>query len=531
MTREKEAQIETSDYLDLTQQFNLDELDNWTTTTGLIKSVLSTIEKAIPSCTAHLFFHETESHEYREIDREGVATIPEDSLFIGCLSMLTGIVKLQSLFTDYKIDDPLLEQLLSSVYQGSYIIPVVHSFELLSFILICDKAAQDPITLKNDDIHLLKQLITRLQVNLYASSVADQRQRELLGMAEFPLLLKQHTTLEEIYTNMLDDLSKQIFFDKGVCYAYEPETQKLIPFCKKGIRKEIPSLNSNEGISGQVFIWNKPLFVPDRKSHPSYALIKEESFIDGSFISVPISSGSTKIGVIMLIRKPESKSAFGVEHRYMLEIATSFIATEIINRQLFTKLDDSNFNVVESLTKALEAKDASTEGHSARVTKYAEGIAEKLNYPVERIHQLKYGALLHDIGKIGISDAIINKHSKLTDSEFTEIKAHTEIGYNILDGNDFFNDIKDFVRYHHETIGGTGYYGKKIGEFPEEAMVISIADIFDALTSDRPYRKAMPVKDALDELKKQIGVHFTQQIYDAFKSYLEGTHYLLAVAS
>lgn len=531
MHTKSDDQLNTSDYFDLAQQFNLDNLDNWTTTTGLIKSVVESIEKAIPSCSAHLFYHEAEIHEYREIDREGIATIPDDALFIGCLSMLPGAVQLKSLFTDYKIDDPLLEHLLTEVYQGKFIVPVVHSFELLSFILICNKSPESTVSLDDNTLPFLKQLCARLRVNLYASSVADQRQRELLAMSGFPLELKKHKSLEEIYSSMLDDLSMQIEFDKGVCYAYEEETDRLIPFCKKGIRKEINQLSINEGISGQVFAWNKALFVPDRKSHPSYALIKEESFIDGSFISVPISSGENKIGVIMLVRKADAKNSFGVEHRYMLEIAASFIATEIINRQLYTKLDDSNFNVVESLTKALEAKDASTEGHSARVTKYAIGIAEKLNYPPERIHQLKYGALLHDIGKIGISDALINKNSKLTDSEYTEIKAHTEIGYTILNGNSFFDTVKNFVRYHHETLTGTGYYGKKEGEYPEEAMIISIADIFDALTSDRPYRKAISVHEALEELKKQIGIHFTQRIYDAFVSYLSGNSFLVAIAS
>ena len=531
MRTKSEIMSDTTDYFDLTTQYNLDDLDNWTTTTGLIKTALDSIQKMIPTCTAHLFYHEIETHEYRELDREGIATIPDDSLFIGCLSMLPGIVPLKNLFSDYQIEDPLLEHLLVTIYQGKYIVPVVHSFELLSFILICNETAQDPVTFTDESVPFLKELVKRLKINLYASTVADQRQRELLSMSVFPLALQKHKSLDELYSNMLNDISQQLTFDKGVCYAYEPETKMLIPFCKKGIRAKIPSLKIDEGISGQVFAWNKALYVPDRKSHSSYALIKEESFIDGSFISVPLISGNTQLGVIMLIRNPTNKNQFGVEHRYMLEVAAAFIANEIVSRQLYTQLDESNFNVVESLTKALEAKDASTEGHSDRVTKYAIGVAEMLHYSPEQIHQLKYGALLHDIGKIGISDVIINKHSKLTDSEYSEIKSHTEIGYNILNGNQYFDTVKNFVRYHHETLTGTGYYGKKQGEYPEEAMVISIADIFDALTSDRPYRKAMPAKEALAELKKQIGNHFTQQIYDALEAYLEGRDFVLAVAS
>ena len=123
--------------------------------------------------------------------------------------------------------------------------------------------------------------------------------------------------------------------------------------------------------------------------------------------------------------------------------------------------------------------------------------------------------MLHDIGKISISNAIKQKKTSLTDEEFRQIKEHTEIGYNIVNNNPFFSDVKNFIRYHHETINGTGYYGKKIGEYPEEAMIISAADIYDALTSDRPYRKALSTEEALNEMKKQIGVHFTSRIYDA----------------
>lgn len=521
MMTKSENQLDSNEYFNVAAKFNLDNIDNWTTTTGLIKQAIDSIQRTIPFCTAHLFYHESETYEYRETDREGVATIPDDSLFIGCLSMLPGAVPLENLFSDYKIDDPLLEHLLVTVYQGKYIVPIVHSFELLSFILICNETAENSVTFDDDSLPFLKELVKRLKINLYASSVADQRQRELLSMSVFPVALQKHQTLDEIYSRMLDDISQQLSFDKGVCYAYEPERKLLIPFCQKGISMKVPSLKIDEGISGQVFSWNKALFVPDRSSHPSYVLIKEEPFIDGSFISVPITSGNARLGVIMLVRDLKNKNVFGVEHRYMLEVAASFIANEIVNRQLYTRLDESNFNIVESLTKALEAKDSYTEGHSARVTRYAEGVAEKLTYTSEQLHQLRYGALLHDIGKIGISDAIINKHSKLTDSEFSVIKSHTEIGYNILNGNQYFDTVKYFVRYHHETIHGTGYYGKKEGEYPEEAMIISIADIFDALTSDRPYRKAMSVQDALEELKNQIGNHFTEIIYEAFKAYIE----------
>lgn len=510
--------MKNDDFIELKEQFSMDSLDSWTTTTGLVQSAIAFIEKNMPEYTAHIFYHQKESHEYREIDREGLASIPDDSIFIGCLSMVTEPIPLEKMFIDYQIEDPLIAQLLQNVYCGRFIIPVVHGFEFLAFILICSRRQDGVAGLPAKSGDFLKRFTSRLQVNLYAAAVADQRQRDLIKIAQFPLELQKRTSLDDVYSGLLADLLKEIEFDSGVCYAYEGATDTLIPFGEYGLSEDAAPLKNGQGISGQVFESGKPLFVPDRKEHPSLSLVKEEKFIDGSFICAPFGNSKVRLGVITLVRKQDNPSPFGVEHRYMLEIAAAFTASEITNRQLFARLDESNFNVVHSLAKALEAKDSYTEGHSSRVTKYSIQIAEILGCSPAKIHQIRYGAMLHDIGKIGISDAIIHKETSLTDEEFSEIKEHTEIGYNIVNHNPFFNDVKNYIRYHHETLTGTGYYKKKTGEYPEEAMIISAADIFDALTSDRPYRKALSHHDALAEMKKQVGVHFTQQIYNALVS-------------
>lgn len=507
--------MQNDDLNELKEQFSMDDLDSWTTTTGLVQSAISFIEENMPQYTAHVFYHQKELHEYREIDREGLASFPDDSLFIGCLSMISESMPIEQVFTDFQINDPLIEHLLRDVYSGRLIIPIVHRFEFLAFIVLCTNAESSGDHLSAGSIDFLRRFTSRLRVNLYAASVADQRQRDLIRIAQFPLELQKRSSLEDVYSGLLEDLLKEIEFDSGVCYAYESAADMLVPFAEYQLGQKAVSLKTGKGISGQVFESGKALFVPDRKKHPSLSLVEEESFIDGSFISVPFGNNKVKLGVITLIRNPKNVLSFGVENRYMLEIAAAFTASEITNRQLFVKLDESNFNVVNSLTKALEAKDSYTEGHSARVTKYSALIAQNLGCSQAKIHQIRYGAMLHDIGKIGISDAIIHKKTSLTDEEFRQIKEHTEIGYNIVNNNPFFSDVKNFIRYHHETINGTGYYGKKIGEYPEEAMIISAADIYDALTSDRPYRKALSTEEALNEMKKQIGVHFTSRIYDA----------------
>ena len=505
------------------EQFNMDALDNWTTTIGLVQSVVAFIEKTLPGITVHVFYHAGELHEYREIDREGIISIPDDSLLIGCLSMVSEPIPLDKMFSDFHIDDPTTAQVLEIVYGGRYIVPVVHGFDLLAFLLVCTEPGCDDAAsvLPEESISFLAKLSSRLQVNLYAATIAGKRQRELLQMAHFPLILQKHESVAEVYTKVLEDLLQQLHFDKGVAYAYHEASFVLRPCAFYGIPEEPSALRPGQGISGQVFERNMPLFVPSRLSHPAYSIMPDEEFIDGSFVSVPFGNDKMKMGVITLVRKVESNESFSVEHQYMLEVATAFIASEITNRLLFGKLEESNRKVVSSLAGALEAKDKYTEGHSERVAEYSVEIARSLGYSEKRISQLRYGAVLHDIGKIGISDNIVNKPGRLTESEYSTIKSHAEIGYKILDNNPLFDDVKNYVRYHHEKLDGSGYYGKHRGEYPEESMIISCADIYDALTTDRPYRKALSEDIAFAEMKKQVGVHFTKEIYDALYAYIK----------
>ncbi len=147
---------------------------------------------------------------------------------------------------------------------------------------------------------------------------------------------------------------------------------------------------------------------------------------------------------------------------------------------------------------------------------YVIAIAKELNLLPETIRKIRYAAILHDIGKIGIHDAIISKATELTEDEFKEIKQHTEIGYTILEESSYFDEIRELIKYHHEKMDGSGYYSKKEGEYPWEVMIISIADIFDALTTDRPYRKGMDIQSALYCMQNYIGISYDERIYIAF---------------
>lgn len=527
----KEEKVVQEDFLSedsfnvsaMNDEFEMDSINNWSTAIGLVKSVIAFIEKKIPTCKAHIFMHLPEYHEYREIDREGITSFSDDSVFIGCLSMESGVIPLEKMFSNYQIEDPMVNEVIKLLYQGRYLMPVVHGFEMIAYVLLCATSfEQEGEILTQENIELLKRLNTRLQVNLYAVSIAARGQRNLLTMAKYPFILQRHESIMDVNANVFEDMKGQIAFERGIAYRYDELSKTLYPFSfYKVDRSKVPMLQNGEGISGQAFKNWKAVFIPDRASHPTYSVMEEEQFFKGSVISVPLGNEQHKIGVITVSHRGNGKETFSLEHQYLLEIAAAFLATELINRDLRNKIEANNMNMVKSLSSALEAKDLYTEGHSDRVAQYSVGIARRLGYDEERINMLRYGAQLHDIGKIGIADGVLNKPSGLNADERKAIENHTEIGYKILSANPYFKDVKDFVRYHHEALDGSGYNKKTRGEYPEEAMIISCADIYDALTTDRPYRKALSRKQAFQILSTDIDKNFTKEIFDALVYYIE----------
>ncbi|AZR72170.1 hypothetical protein BBF96_01420 [Anoxybacter fermentans] len=179
------------------------------------------------------------------------------------------------------------------------------------------------------------------------------------------------------------------------------------------------------------------------------------------------------------------------------------------------KLHKIFIDIIRGLITAIEVKDPYTKGHSYRVMLYSELIAKKMNYPDIQI--IRMAALLHDIGKIGVPENILNKPDKLTPEEFEIIKAHPNYGYKILSNIEEFNRVKDIIRFHHERIDGKGYpVGIKDTAIPLESRIIAVADTFDAITSDRAYRKGMTVEKALEELQNVKGQQLDEKIVDIF---------------
>jgi response regulator RpfG family c-di-GMP phosphodiesterase len=186
-------------------------------------------------------------------------------------------------------------------------------------------------------------------------------------------------------------------------------------------------------------------------------------------------------------------------------------------REALLVLKKTHLDSVKVLAGAIDAKDPYTRGHSDRVRKMSMRIGMELSFNGERLENLVFGALLHDIGKIGIRDEVLQKKGQLTPEEYQYVQQHSLIGVKIIEGIDFFKDKISMIRNHHEHFDGGGYPDGLMGEvIPLEARIIAVSDAFDAMTSLRPHRRAMPVEDVILEMEKGKGRQFDPQVLEIF---------------
>ena len=194
-------------------------------------------------------------------------------------------------------------------------------------------------------------------------------------------------------------------------------------------------------------------------------------------------------------------------------------------KETYDKLEEAYMESIETLRSTVDAKDPYTRGHSDRVSEYSVLIGEKLGLSEEDLKALKIGGLFHDIGKIGVPDSILLKPGKLTDEEYSEIKNHPSIGAHILSTANIFSNLIPIVKHHHERYDGFGYPSKLKGEeIPYLARIAAVADTYDAMTSRRPYRNALPLDVVKAEIKKCAGTQFDPAIANAFLDLLENDY-------
>ncbi|GAB4303876.1 MAG: GAF domain-containing protein [Desulfuromonadia bacterium] len=239
-----------------------------------------------------------------------------------------------------------------------------------------------------------------------------------------------------------------------------------------------------------------------------------------SLIAVPITARGRTAGVLFLAdRKPDHFS--GME-TFALEKIASQLGVALENARLYQEMRELFFSTVASLANAIDAKSAWTKGHSERVMHIAEGIAHAMGLDEEETERIRIAGLLHDIGKIGIIEELLEKPRELDDDDFPPIRLHPEKGVAILEPIRQLEEIIPAIRHHHEWYDGSGYPDRLAGDaIPLAARIIAVADSFDAMIADRPYRKGRSVTDALDELSRCAGTQFDPDIVACFQKRVE----------
>jgi response regulator RpfG family c-di-GMP phosphodiesterase len=222
--------------------------------------------------------------------------------------------------------------------------------------------------------------------------------------------------------------------------------------------------------------------------------------------------------VILSVKKALEKKRLEEEivaYRSHLERLVEERTTKL--QQAYRILKKAHLDSVKVLVEAIDAKDPYTRGHSDRVTRMSLKIAFQFGFAEDRLESLEYGAFLHDIGKIGIKDEVLQKPGALNSEEYQYIQEHPLIGVKIIEGLDFFKDKIPMIRHHHEHYDGSGYPDGLLGAaIPLEARIIAVPDAFDAMTSARPHRGMMPLQDVLMELEKCKGTQFDPEILEIF---------------
>jgi len=245
-----------------------------------------------------------------------------------------------------------------------------------------------------------------------------------------------------------------------------------------------------------------------------------------SIICAPLILKGEKIGAVTLIDKlitgQPQQFNFDEEDLKLFLILTQQTAISLENLRLFEEVNDLFLNSIKALAETIDAKDPYTHGHSQRVTAYALAICNEMGFCEEAKKDIMISAILHDIGKIGIKDVVLSKPARLTQEEKELFDQHPDIGSKIMKPINQLENIIPSIRHHHEAYDGTGYPDKLKGEhIPMAARIIAVADTFDAMTSNRPYRKAMPTEIARKEINKLSGKQFDPKVVDAFNKAYE----------
>lgn len=319
----------------------------------------------------------------------------------------------------------------------------------------------------------------------------------------------------------------QLGVDAAAILLYRPDSHQLEFAGWQGYRTpklERIQLKLGEGLAGKAILDRKKFFVTDLANEADEYVHKtlylEEGFV--SYFGVPLLSRGEAKGVLEILHRSPLQP--DEDWLAFLDMLSEQAAIAIDNAQLFEGVNKSNLKLamaydatIEGWSRAMDLRDKETEGHTQRVTEMTIRLARAMGLGDKEISHIRRGALLHDMGKLGVPDDILFKPDKLNDAEWAIMRQHPQYAYDMLCSIDYLKPALDIPYSHHEKWDGTGYpQGLKGEQIPLAARLFAIVDVWDALQSDRPYRAGWPKEKVLDHIRSLSGTHFDPQVVELF---------------
>jgi len=373
-------------------------------------------------------------------------------------------------------------------------------------------------TTDNDEVKIVAQYFNEVTNELEKNIKDLQESKELIQnvLSRIGYAMVSFRRIESIFELTIETLTNALGAKSGAIMLYENQLLKImVSYGLPETLKKSFTVKKGEGIIGLAIKKNESQNVSVDENKEMEVEVKK-GIAKHSLICVPLIYHDKVVGAIS-IHDSQRKKKFSNDDLFLVENLAPQTAIAIENRRLNQDIERTYVETISTLALAVEAKDPYTRGHSRRVAEYCLKMADEFKLDEETKSTLRDAAILHDIGKIGIRDRILLKPGKLTQEERLEMQRHPIIGENIIKPIHSLSKVAYLVRHHHEQLDGGGYPdGLKGNELTLSLRILTVTDVYDAMTSSRPYRKALSEKEAKEELIRQSGTHFDPEVVQTF---------------
>ena len=429
---------------------------------------------------------------------------------------------------DQTVDDRVLnEYLASKPFQSAVFVPIKVKDEVVGVLGLLSYLKN---TFSEDDMRFLESLCHQVGVAISNALLYKQTQnrvKQLSSLHSIDKAISSSFSLDISLDILINALIEHLGVDAADILLFKPYTQTLEFYRGKGFNTyalQHTNLRLGEGYAGKIALSRKRMIIADISDQPGDLIKSDELMAEGfiTYIGVPLVAKGKLKGVIEIFHR----APLVVDDDWLefLDTLAGQAAIAIDNYELFNELQYSNLNLsmaydetIEGWSQALDLRDHETEGHTQRVTDMTLKLARKMGVPEDQMVHIKRGSLLHDIGKMGVSDTILLKPGPLNDEEWDIMRRHPKFAYDMLSNIAFLEPALEIPYCHHERWDGTGYpRGLKGEQIPLAARIFAVIDVWDALISDRPYRGAWPLKEVVAYIKEQSGSHFDPRVVSAF---------------